>query len=248
MPSTISTKEQNEASLDADGSWQPLRPETLVDKVIQTLIEGAARGIVLPGDRIVEVDVAQRLGISRVPIREAMRILESQGIVVNEPYKGIRLTPVTHQRIADLIEARIALETAAVTRAIADGRHDSKNIRLLANSVKEMELMSVRRDAYGLGSTDTSFHRILVGLSGNQVIGQLWEMLARQLTIIFGLSTLAKSMTEIVEEHRRLIDVFRSGDAAAMTSELEEHIRAQTQAVDFVALIKSRKAERDGAQ
>lgn len=230
-----------------DIGWQPLRPETLVDKVIQTLIEGAARGTVLPGDRIVEVDVAQRLGISRVPIREALRILESQGIVVNEPYKGIRLTPVTQERIDDLIEARTALETAATARAIADGRNGPEDIVVLEQILKELEFMSLRSDSYGFASTDTSFHRALVGLSGNQVLSRLWEMLARQLTIIFGLSTLAKPMQEIISEHRRLIDVFRSGDAAAMSRELEEHISVQNHAVDFVALIERRKAERNGA-
>lgn len=245
---TFQERDRFSGQADSSTGWQPLRPETLVDKVIQTVIEGAARGIILPGDRIVEVEVAQKLGISRVPIREALRILESQGLVVNEPYKGIRLTPVTRKRIDDLIEARISLETSAIERAISSGRNGAKDAQLLLTIVNEMELMSVRGDSYGIGNADTNFHRVLVSLSGNDVLSQLWEMLSRQLTIIFGLSTLAKPMPEIVGEHRRLVDEFKSGNMSAIAKEIDEHIRAQNQAIDFVALIEKRKAERDAAQ
>ena len=58
---------------------------------------GRARAVLLPGDRIVEAELARKLGVSRVPVREALRLLESQGVVVNEPYKGIRLRPVTNR-------------------------------------------------------------------------------------------------------------------------------------------------------
>ncbi len=228
----------------SDDGLKPLRYETLVDKVIQTLIEGAARGTILPGDRIVESDIAERLGISRVPIREAMRILESQGIVINEPFKGSRLTPVTRQRIDNLTEARIALETTAVKRAVANGKNGEAELAQLQRIIDELELMTVRRDAYGLATADAAFHRQLMEFSDNPVLAHLWEMLARQLTIIVGLSTLAKSMSQVVQEHQRLLDVFRSGDVTAISAELKEHIIAQNRAVDFVGLIDQRSVER----
>ena len=93
-----------------------LQPRTLVHQVIDALVAGASEGLILPGDRIIETELAAQLGVSRVPVREALRVLESQGIVVNEPYKGIRLTPVTPERIDQLIEVRVALETTAATR------------------------------------------------------------------------------------------------------------------------------------
>src|SRR6478735_11912197 len=92
--------------------WQPLQPQTLVDQAIEAIIAGAAAGLILRGDRIVEAELARKLGVSRVPVREALRLLDSQGAVVNEPYKGIRLRPVTNGRVADLIETRIALEAS----------------------------------------------------------------------------------------------------------------------------------------
>jgi DNA-binding GntR family transcriptional regulator len=228
--------------------WQPLRPRTLVDKVIDALIAGAARGLILPGDRIVETEFAQRLGVSRVPVREALRILESQGIVVNEPYKGIRLTPVTPERIDHLIEARIALETTAATRVIRNGRNGEAETNILMRIVDELELMSVRQDAYGFASADASFHRAMVALSGNAVLSELWETLSRQLTIIFGLSTFGKPMPAIVEEHRVLTAVLRSGDVDAMARELDDHISVQIHQVDLSGIIDRRRSERDGAK
>ncbi|MFL4992209.1 MAG: GntR family transcriptional regulator, partial [Microvirga sp.] len=189
-----------------------MKPRTLVDMVIDEIVAAAASSRILPGDRIVEAELAQGLGVSRVPVREALRILESQGLVVNEPYKGIRLRTVTHERIDHLIEARVALETAAATRAIMAGRNSKQEVQLLNRHINELELMGARGDAYGLANADTAFHRALCQFSGNEVLCDLWEMLSRQLTIIVGLSTLGKNMADIVQEHRTLVRVFETGD------------------------------------
>lgn len=231
--------------LPTDARWQPLRPRTLVDAVIDEVVAAAASSRILPGDRIVESDLAQGLGVSRVPVREALRILESQGLVVNEPYKGIRLRNVTQERIDHLIEARVALETAAAVRAIVAGHNDRKAVQILNRHIDELELMGARQDAYGFASADTDFHRALCQFSGNEVVCDLWEMLSRQLTIIVGLSTLGKAMTDIVEEHRKLARVFASGDVDGMTQAIDDHINVQTHALDFLAIIERRKAERD---
>src|SRR3546814_7824437 len=98
------------------------RPQTLVDHAVPAIISEAARGVILPGDRIVESELAKALKISRVPIREALRILESQGVVTSEPYKGIRLMPVTRERLDQILEVRVALEIIATRSAIAAGQ------------------------------------------------------------------------------------------------------------------------------
>src|SRR3712207_4098124 len=133
------------APVPAEEGWQPLRPRTLVDMVVEALMVGAVRGLLLPGDRIVESDVAQRLGVSRVPVREALRILESQGVVINEPYKGIRLVPYSPERLDHIIEARVALETSAAGRAIRLGRNSEESIVVLQRGIDEMELMQADR-------------------------------------------------------------------------------------------------------
>lgn len=239
---------QNLARADSQGDeaeWQKLQPQTLVDRVVEAVISQAARGVILPGDRIVESDLAGKLGVSRVPVREALRLLESSGIAVNQPYKGIRLRPLTNRWVHDLVEARTALETSAAKRAVDAGHHRGDWIRLLEQAIVQMELMAARNDAYGLAAADTAFHRALCKLGGNSVVLDLWETLARQLTIVFGLATLGKAMPAIVQEHHDLLAVLKTGDKAAITRILHDHITVMNLAVDYEAIQNERRKARE---
>ena len=234
---------EQQPSVSTTPAFLKLQPRTLVHQVIDALVAGASEGLLLPGDRIVETELAAQLGVSRVPVREALRVLESQGIVVNEPYKGIRLTPVTPQRIDQLIEVRVALETTAALGAMRQGRNAAAQLAELERIVQEMETMAARNDVFGFATADTSFHRSFCGFAGNTVLSDMWEMLARQMTIIFGLSALGKPMPAIVEEHRTLIQVFASGDATDMAHAISEHIDVEIHKVDLENIIARRRSE-----
>jgi DNA-binding GntR family transcriptional regulator len=232
------------AVVPGDGAWEKLRPRTLVDQALDAIVAGAARGLILPGDRIVETLIARGLGISRVPVREALRLLESQGLVVSEPYKGIRLMPVTQQRLDQALEVRVALETTAARHALAPGPNKGPALRRLAACIDELELMASRQDAYGCARADTAFHRELCRLGGNEVLCTMWEQLSRQLTILVGLSTLAKPMRELVAEHRKLLKVLAAGRPANVATALDEHIRLQNEVIDFDRLVRERRRAR----
>jgi DNA-binding GntR family transcriptional regulator len=222
--------------------WQTSRPKTRVDYAVDAILSAAARGLILPGDRLVEPELAAHLGMSRVPIREALRILESQGVVTSEPYKGIRLMEVSPERLHQIIDVRISLESLACRRAIEAGRHGPAEIAQLDAAIAELTLMRQRRDTYGFAAADTEFHRRLCGFANNPVLSALWESIARRLTVIIGLSTMGKPMTKIVAEHRRLADVFASGNIPAMEREIEEHLRVQVLDVDYEQVIAARRA------
>jgi DNA-binding GntR family transcriptional regulator len=227
-------------SVGAKPGWQQLSPLTLVDRAADAIIAGAAAGVVLPGDRIVEAEVARSLGISRVPVREALRVLESQGLVVNERYKGVRLMPVTPERLGQVLDVRVALEKTAVRTWLAQDKSAAALDRL-SRCVEDMERVSHDSDAYNFANADTAFHRELCRLSGNDVLCAMWEQLARQLTIIVGLSTLRKSKREIVAEHRALIDVLSLCKVRDIERALEEHILTQNAEIDFEHLIAEQR-------
>ncbi|WP_293795584.1 GntR family transcriptional regulator [uncultured Pantoea sp.] len=227
-----------------DNNWNTARPRTLVDHAVDAILSAASRGLILPGDRIAEPELVAKLGMSRVPIREALRILESQGIVTSEPYKGIRLMEISHQRLEQIIDVRIPLETLACRRAIEAGRNSAEQLNQLYQGVAQMQAMMQNDDVYGFASADTDFHRTLCSFAHNPVLSNLWESIARQLTVIFGLSTMGKSMSDIIEEHQRLINVFADGDIAKMTDEVENHIRIQALDVDYETLITQRRQHR----
>ncbi len=237
--------ERSGAPTEADGAWPQLEPRTLVDRVHRVIVAQAARGAILPNDRIVESDLARKLGVSRVPVREALRLLESQGVVSNEPYKGIRLRPVTNRRVKDLIEARTALEITAAHAAVDAGRHRPPWTVDLEAAIVEMARMAERNDAYGLAAMDTEFHRELCRLGGNEVLLDLLETLAQQVTIIFGLATTGRRMPGIVAEHDELLAAFRSGDKARISQALHQHITVMNLSVDYEAIVEQRRRRRD---
>jgi DNA-binding GntR family transcriptional regulator len=231
-----------------DDGWRPLQPVTLVDRVAEAIVSQAARGAILPGDRIVEADLGRKLGVSRVPVREALRLLESHGIVVNEPYRGIRLRPLSNGWVKDVVEARTSLETTAAHRAVDAGHHRGASVDPLRRAIEAMDLTAARGDAYGLAAADTAFHRALCRLGGNTVIVDLWETLARQLTIVFGLATLGKPMPSIAAEHHDLLDALTTGDKPAIAAALHEHIVVMNLAVDYEAIQEERRRARVTAE
>jgi DNA-binding GntR family transcriptional regulator len=224
--------------------WQPERPRTLVDHAIDVIMSAAARGMILPGERLTEKELSELLNMSRVPIREALRILESQGVVTNEPYKGIRLMQIDKQTLDNVLDVRATLESHAARRAIEKGHFKGRHLARLEGAMNELVLMRDRGDSYGFANADTQFHRILCELSDNPVLLGLWQSIARQLTVIFGLSTFGKSMDEIIEEHRTLLSIFSTGHVAATEAAVREHVLDQPSGINFPAIIEERRARK----
>ncbi|KKB85178.1 GntR family transcriptional regulator [Devosia limi DSM 17137] len=241
MPRPTPTKTPDDLPDIAAPKWEAARPQTMVDLAVAAIISGATRGVILPGDRIVEAELAKALGMSRVPIREALRILESQGVVTSAPYKGIRLMEVSHERLEQVLDVRANLEILAARRAIEAGRNGPAELARLRAARDELALVAARKDVYAFALADAAFHRTLCELGGNPVLSVLWESLARQVTVIGGLATLGKPMAEIVAEHDRLIDAFASGDVDMVASELHDHIVVFAHSIDFDAIIAERR-------
>lgn len=223
-------------------TWEQVKARTMVDAAVDAIVAGAARGLILPGDRIVESQIAEKLGVSRVPVREALRMLEMQGIVSSIPNKGIRLTPVTRQRVKDLLEARIALELVALRKMIAEQHHHSSDfLKRLRNRIDVIELMALRQDHYELALADVAFHREVVEIAGNETVRHLWEATSRQLVIILGLTTGMNDMPKTVGEHREIYDAIEKGEIAALERVWTEHIHKQSLEVDYETIISERR-------
>ena len=218
-----------------------IRPITLVDQVVNAFIRAAAEGRFLPGDRVVEAEIAREFRVSRVPVREALRLLESQGILVNEPYRGMRLMEVDGRHLHEILAVRASLERLAARGALAAYRRDVRVIGGLEEAVRQMRRAVEDGSGFELAKADTAFHRALCQIVGNAVLLQVWETLARRLTIIVGLSTLTKNLDSIYQEHVELLDVFRRGGLRALDRAVADHIVRQTEMVDFASVISARR-------
>ncbi|HDN2510567.1 TPA: GntR family transcriptional regulator [Providencia rettgeri] len=241
---TVSKKRHSSQKSSKEDYWQPIKARTLTDDVVDRIVEAATRGFILPGDRIVETEIAEKMNVSRVPVREALRVLESQGIVINEPFKGIRMAPVTSERLDELIDIRVLLESHVLNMFIAKGLHrDTSSIEKLNQCIDQMAQAAIAQDSYEFSLSDVNFHRTLCQLSGNNTLTALWENVSKQLTIIIGISTFTKPMEKIVDEHKKLLDIICSGDLSKIKVEIKEHIRNQNKKVNFEQAIDKKREQ-----
>jgi DNA-binding GntR family transcriptional regulator len=216
----------------------PLVAKSLVNQVVDAIVEAAAKGIFLPGDRIVEAELARSLNVSRIPVREALRLLESQGVVVSERYRGMSLMSVDIDRLEKILKVRLALETLAGHEVMEKLKTDPDTLAPLEKVLGEMHRAAAADDGFRVASLDTEFHQVLCGLSGNEVLLRTFEPLSRQLTIIFGLSTMKKGVKSIVEEHDIVVEVLRAGDKQAFDDLMRVHILDYSRAVDYEHLVE----------
>jgi len=225
------------ARTDSKSRMTPIAPKMLAERIVESIVEAAARGQFLPGDRIVEAEVARQLNVSRVPVREALRLLESQGVVENIPYRGMRLMEVTPHSMKSLRKVRLALELMAAKDVQAAATKDPAVLEPLTDCAEQIRDAAEHGDSFRLAMLDMEFHRVLCSLTDNRALMQAWEPLARQLTIVIGLSTfLQDNLKFVVQEHFDLVDVLRDGDQAALEETMEKHILEVPDAVNYERL------------
>lgn len=219
-------------------SLAPLAAKTRVDQVVDAIVEATAKGLILPGDRIVEADLARTLNVSRVPVREALRLLESQGVVVNERYRGMKLMSVNIDRLEKTLKVRLALEKLAGGEVIARAQKNPEVLKPLDEVLQQLHAAADADDGFLVAKLDTEFHRCLCQLCENEALLGAWEPLSRQLTIIFGLSTLKKDLKAIVAEHDDVMSALRKGNLKAFEDLMETHILEYSRAVDYELLVE----------
>lgn len=221
---------------------KPIQSRSLVEEIVDSIVEATATGVFLPGDRIVEAEVARSLNVSRMPVREALRTLESQGVVVSERFRGMRLMSVNIERLEKILKVRMALECLAGAEVLERMKTEPDVLAPLEAITAEMHAAGDKDDGFLVAKLDTQFHRCLCELSENEALLHSWEPLSRQLTIIFGLSTLKKKATEIVAEHDEVLEALRAGDKESFNELMETHILEYSRDVDYEELVDKLRA------
>jgi DNA-binding GntR family transcriptional regulator len=214
-----------------------------VDRIGEALIEMAAAGRILPGDRVVEAEVARELNISRVPVREALRLLQSQGIVVNMPYKGVRLMEITPKKIHELLVVRAGLERIAAREAVTLHRQDPEVFSPIYAALEAMRLATVGGNGLAHARADIAFHRAICQACGNEVLLEIWETLSRKLTIIFGLAALQHRLEYVFREHVAFFEILMSSNLTALDQAVDDHVIRSTEEINFDRLIAERRKQ-----
>ena len=201
------------------------RQRSLAEQAADAIVEGIAANIFKPGERLVESDIAARLSVSRVPVREALKILEVQGIVVTSLHRSVCVADMDRERILQVREIRTAIEKIVVREVAARLAGDPRNARGIDTIVERMAERASLKDWASVSALDIAFHRQLCSISGNHIAITLWEALARHTRIIFGRETRPRSdYSFIVREHADLRQALLDGDLGALDAEIEHHI------------------------
>jgi len=202
-----------------------LRSPSLADQVADAIVDAIALGAVKSGQRLVETDLAKRLGVSRVPVREALKILETQGIIEATPHRGGRVVEFSESRIDQICEVRVALERIAAHGAAAAYRRNPAEIAQLDAVIARMEQAADRLNGAEVSKADLDFHREICRASGNAMAATLWEALARHVMIIFGHEIRDEGDAKrLGQRHQQLRDILLKGSPAELDTEIERHI------------------------
>ena len=202
-----------------------VKSHSLPEQIADAIIEGVATGALNPGQRLIELDLARRFAVSRMPLREALKTLEAQGIVERAPHRGVRMVELDDLQIDRVCEARSALEAIAARSAAATYRAEPDRLRGVESALGRMEEAVRRGDWAAVNKADLAFHREICAASGNGVVLTLWEGLARHVWMIFSREILTETgRAQIVAQHREFLEALLVTEDACVPRLVERHI------------------------
>ena len=199
-------------------SYKPLR-----ELVLEAIREAIINGSLQPRERLMEIQLAEELGVSRTPVREALRHLELEGFIVMVPRKGAYVADLSFKDIADVFEIRASLEGLAAGLAAE---------RITSGELEEMERLLVEKgeaiaknDINQLVEVDTKFHEAIYRASRNDRLSSIISNLREQIQRFRSTSlSYPGRMKESLEEHRAIVDAINSRDIQLARQLSQEHI------------------------
>lgn len=191
---------------------EQLERTSLVDAIVEKLETMIINGMLKPGERIFENKLCERLGVSRSPIREAFRILEGQGFLVNQPRKGVSVARASFKEATDAYVIRANLESLAIVLTVQ--RHEPGLVEKLKSIHETMKRLAILGDEAGYIRANDEFHEIMVKACGNNQLIQMLERFVKQTAryrkMVF---VLPGKMNESLDSHEMLIRSIEFGDA-----------------------------------
>ena len=187
----------------------------------QAVYDAIASGQIKPGERLRETDLAARIGLSRTPVREAMRRLETEGLIIHEPRIGAVVRKLSQQEIVELYEMRIVLESTAATMA---AQHAS------AAEIRTLEKLNAQMRAAAdaparVSALNQQFHNCIVNAARNRFLALSYRNLAGTL-ILLGQTTLEtpERVKTVCNQHDAIIAALAGGDGAKAAEAMSTHM------------------------
>ena len=191
--------------------------EQIKDVLVQRILEGYYE----PGQRLIELRIAEEFGVSQAPVREALRELEILRLVESEPFRGARVRAVRADEITESYPVRAALEELAAK--LAAERLAGRAAPLRAE-IDAMRAAAVDGDLRAFVRHDVAFHRVFVEASANRTLVGVWESLHVDLRTRFTLIQRLEDLAEVAESHAPIMEALDAGEAERAGRLVREHI------------------------
>lgn len=214
----------------------------LRDVVFNTLRQAILTGELKPGERLMEIHLANRLGVSRTPIREAIRKLELEGLVIMIPRRGAEVAQITEKNLKDVLEVRRALD--ALCAELACDRISEEEVLRLKEACTAFANATKTRDAKIIAKADVALHDIIVQATNNNRLITLVNNLSEQMyRYRFEYIKDETQHQRLVEEHRTIYESIVRKDKEAASNAARIHIDNQERSI-MNQLRKERSAEK----
>lgn len=206
-------------------AYLPLR-----DVVFQTLRAAILKGELKPGERLMELQLAAKLGVSRTPIREAIRMLEQEGLAVTIPRKGAEVAKMTEKDMEDVLLIRCSLEDLAVR--LSCDKITAAELQELRIAMEDFEKKTKSDNVVEIAKADVTFHDILYKAADNPKLLLLLNNLREQMYRYRVEYLKDKNIYgRLIEEHRQMYDAIMSKDKERVADYVEKHLHNQAEAV-----------------
>lgn len=192
----------------------PLRSQTR-DEIRQRIIDGR----LTPGTRIVERELAAELQVSRVPVREALRMLESEGFLEVVPRRGVVVKRMTRRDVEELFDVRQSLEVLATRRATE--RVTAEDLARLRSILDGVDRAIAADDTEEIGRGNEKFHDAIIAMADNNLLAAMLEPLQGRLHWLFRQN---QNSADLQREHRTLYDAIASGDPERAAAQALAHV------------------------
>ncbi|PZG00616.1 GntR family transcriptional regulator [Micromonospora endophytica] len=210
------------AASPVDGELESV---SLVDLAVTRLTREILSGRSDPGERLVEEQLTRRLGISRAPLREALRLLAQRGLVEHIPRRGVRVATLSDRDVRELYELRDVLERFAVRTAVPVRRES--DLAGLGAALDQMREATRAGDRLAVAESHRAFHVALVALAGNRQLSVVYDsiLVKLQLYMAINLRREAEEAEPLdgVHRHERLFEAVAGGDPEAVLAVLSGH-------------------------
>jgi DNA-binding GntR family transcriptional regulator len=208
----------------------PLETTTLATQVQRRLEHAIFTGELKPGERLIEVELADALQVSRASLREALRLLENKGLVVTTHRRGAFVIELTDRDVREIYRLRLLLEDYAIRCAAKSPT--AELLGQLDALVDDLRAAAIRRDYFAIVDLDLDWHRAICAATGNQRLLEMWGVLvAPTRALLLTKYRLFDDSEEIAQGHQVLLDAIRQHDHDRAAALLEHHITYTHEAV-----------------